>query len=263
MKRNPDKKKIAAYGAFRIKGASPYFKGRYKMYGPYQWNIKFYDWQSDDEIEAANEAFFYDDFYDLKERLWRDVKVHIDGRSGGWFVIDEDLTVDEWEEVNDYINGVMKALPKFLKEYREENKKKNPSDESDLYEFLEKHHVFWDRDKDGNIWVMTSGYKTHHDLGHYGIEKVMMKYGYYMADEEFDRLSGQTKATYKKRKGKVKNPKSKNPFDGVAVAKKDRPRVSAKIRKLMHEGFTNNEAVAIALSMYAEHKLGPRGGKGA
>ena len=55
MKRNPDKKKIAAYGAYRIKGASPYFKGRYKMYGPYQWNIKFYDWQSDDEIEAANE----------------------------------------------------------------------------------------------------------------------------------------------------------------------------------------------------------------
>ena len=139
-------------------------------------------------------------------------------------------------------------------------RKKNPVN-SELLDFLEKHHVFWGRDKNGDIWVMTSGYKTHHDLGHYGIEKVMMKHGYYMADEEFDQMSGQTKATYKKRKGKVKNPKSKNPFDGVAVAKKDRPRVSAKIRKLMHEGYPAKQAVAIALSMYAEHKLGPRGGR--
>ena len=118
-KKNP-KGKIAKYGAFRAKGASPYFQGRYKIYGPYQWSIKYYDWNDETEIELAREAFFYDDFYDLKQEIGRDVKIHIDGRSGGWLVIDEDLTEEEFDRASDWIERMMRLLPEVLEQIRDE-----------------------------------------------------------------------------------------------------------------------------------------------
>lgn len=50
-------------------------------------------------------------------------------------------------------------------------------------------------------------------------------------------------------------PMKKNPM------KSQWKRVSAKIRKLIDEGYPQKQAVAIALKMSREHKLGPRGGK--
>lgn len=47
----------------------------------------------------------------------------------------------------------------------------------------------------------------------------------------------------------------------VKVKPKDRKAVSAKISKLIREGKSQEQAVAIALNMYGKHNLGPRGGQ--
>lgn len=113
---------IAPYGIYGEKGPSAYFQGKYQSYGPYQWSIKYYDWDADWEIEEAHHAFFYDDFADLKEYVGRDIEVSIAGRSGGWLVVDEDLTKDEVQKVTEWVVATMKSLPDFLKEVRAERK---------------------------------------------------------------------------------------------------------------------------------------------
>lgn len=87
--------------------------------------------------------------------------------------------------------------------------------DEDLYQWLEDHRIMWGRKSDGTIWVRTHGYKTHGDDGHYGVEKIMMQAGYWMADEEFDRMVGQTVGLYKKRS------QSKNPGENWRVRPAD------------------------------------------
>jgi hypothetical protein len=102
-------------------GPSSYFGGAYRGYGMYQWNIKYYGWESDFQInEAVLWAFgvyYYSkgQFDYLNEVVGRPVRAFQAGRSGGWLVIDEPLTDKELRAVNRHIKVCMRNLPKFLK----------------------------------------------------------------------------------------------------------------------------------------------------
>ncbi len=104
-------------------GESSYFLGRFKAYGQYQWNVKYYDWGSESEIELARYWAFGDrvgnGYSQLNELLGREASAWFDGHSGGWFVIDSELTEEELIKVNDRITAIMEYLPTFLKEERE------------------------------------------------------------------------------------------------------------------------------------------------
>ena len=104
-------------------GESSYWVGRFKAYGQYQWNVKYYDWGSESEIELARYWAVGDrvgnGYSQLNELLGREVLAWFDGRSGGWFVIDSELTEEELIKVNDRITAIMGYLPTFLKEERE------------------------------------------------------------------------------------------------------------------------------------------------
>ena len=39
-------------------GTSSYFRGDYKAYGKYQWNVKYYNWEANHEIESARDHYF-------------------------------------------------------------------------------------------------------------------------------------------------------------------------------------------------------------
>jgi len=105
-------------------GMSSYFGGGYRGYGHYQWNIKYYGWQNEYEIESAVRWAFGEYLYSKRtfdqivDIFGRPVKCHTDGRSGGWFVIDEPLSKSELRKMDRHINHVMKNLPEFLKEER-------------------------------------------------------------------------------------------------------------------------------------------------
>jgi hypothetical protein len=104
-------------------GESSYFLGRFKAYGQYQWNMKYYDWENECEIEIARYWGFGDrvgnTYSEINELLGREVSAWFDGRSGGWFVIDSELTEEELIKVNDRITAIMEYLPTLLKEERE------------------------------------------------------------------------------------------------------------------------------------------------
>jgi len=57
------------------------------------------------------------------------------------------------------------------------------------------------------------------------------------------------------------NPQRPSLLKKIKVLPKDRKAVSAKIKKLIREGKTQVQAVAIALNMYKKKQVGPRGGK--
>lgn len=116
----------------RTNGKSNYFQGGFEVYGRYQWNIKYYGFQSDEEIEYAllsflgvyvtsGDGFFKDvesGFIKLIQLLKRPIESHIDGRSNGWLVISTELTDKELKIVDEYIESCMKQLPKLLKDFR-------------------------------------------------------------------------------------------------------------------------------------------------
>lgn len=115
-------------------GQSHYFGGQFRGYGRYQWNIKHYGFESSDEIEQAllwafgdhvrvgkradngNAIYGFDGISDL---LGRSIESFIAGRSGGWLVIDTQLTAQELRLVDRHVKACMKALPAFLAEERE------------------------------------------------------------------------------------------------------------------------------------------------
>lgn len=114
-------------------GISSYFGEGYNGYGRYQWNIKFYQWNNDYEIESAVLWGFGDHVkigtkaingntvygFDLiSERLGRPIESSIEGRSGGWFVIHSELSEEELKAIDDHVRSVMEGLPDFLKEER-------------------------------------------------------------------------------------------------------------------------------------------------
>ena len=103
-------------------GESSYFLGRFKAYGQHQWNVKYYDWGSESEIEIARLWAFGDrgnGYSEINELLGREVSAWFDGRGGGWFVIDSELTEEELIKVSDRITAIMEYLPTLLKEERE------------------------------------------------------------------------------------------------------------------------------------------------
>ena len=104
-------------------GESSYFLGRFPAYGKYQWNVKYYDWANEEEIEIARLWAFGDrvnnGYPEINELLGREVSAWFDGRGGGWFVIDSELTEEELIKVSDRITAIMGYLPTFLKEERE------------------------------------------------------------------------------------------------------------------------------------------------
>lgn len=105
-------------------GQSSYFGGGYSRYGHYQWNIKYYGFQNEHEIELAQLWAFGDYLYSkgefeyLNEVVGRPVKASIQGRSGGWLIIDTELTDDELDKVTKHVDACMKGLDDFLKEER-------------------------------------------------------------------------------------------------------------------------------------------------
>lgn len=114
-------------------GPSSYFGGGYRGYGRYQWDIKFYGWNNDYEIESAvlwgfgdhvkigtkelngNGIYGFDLISDI---VGRPIESSIEGRSGGWFVVHSELSEEELQKINEHVDGVMKGLPEFLKEER-------------------------------------------------------------------------------------------------------------------------------------------------
>lgn len=112
----------------RVNGPSVYFRGAFNKYGRYQWNIKYYRFESEFEIESAilwafGEYSYKDRGFDgLNELLGRAVKSGTDGRSGGWLVIDTELTDAELELIDAHVESCLKGLPDFLKEEREYRK---------------------------------------------------------------------------------------------------------------------------------------------
>ena len=104
-------------------GISSYFQGGYRGYGRYQWNIKYYNFESEFEVEVAQFWVFGNDFDAIKDLLDREVECSIAGRSGGWFVIDTELTKKELKLIDAYIKSCLKHLPKHLKEWRESESK--------------------------------------------------------------------------------------------------------------------------------------------
>lgn len=109
-----------------VHGQSSYYLGRFNNYGMYQWNIKYYKFESDFEIEEAilwalgqhgKNAVGYGFDY-LDEIIGRPVKSHTDGRSGGWLVIDTPLTEEELQRIDDHIESHYNAMFEFLLDVR-------------------------------------------------------------------------------------------------------------------------------------------------
>jgi hypothetical protein len=123
-------------------GMSSYFQGGYQAYGRYQWNAKYYDWGTDEEgsfefeIEEAR-RYFFGEFIQRKNGKWgyealpaiigrkpldeggELISSGFSGRSGGWFVVDDELTEEELHTLDQYIEKMMKGeLKQFLEEER-------------------------------------------------------------------------------------------------------------------------------------------------
>jgi hypothetical protein len=105
-------------------GTSSYFQGGYSGYGKYQWNIKFYGFQNDAEIETAIHWAFGEynlanhTFDGINDLIGRKVRAHIDGRSGGWLVVDSTLTEVELQKIDELVSASLKGLSEMLSEER-------------------------------------------------------------------------------------------------------------------------------------------------
>jgi hypothetical protein len=113
-------------------GPSAYFLGAYRGYGRHQWSIKWYGWEGGYEIETALQWAFGDHvrlsrdpkdgrrgFDGISDLLGRPIESYTAGRSGGWLVIDSELSEDELVKVDEHVARCMAALPEFLREERE------------------------------------------------------------------------------------------------------------------------------------------------
>ena len=57
-------------------------------------------------------------FDGIDDLLGRRIKCSIEGRSGGWFVVHEELTDEELEKLDKHIESCMKGLSQFLADER-------------------------------------------------------------------------------------------------------------------------------------------------
>ena len=110
--------------------SSSYFQGGFRAYGAYRWNMKFGDWQDDQEIEDARQWAFGEyihkrqAFENINDIIGRSekapwVKCGFEGRSGGWFCVYEELDDDELQKLDEHIKNTMEGLPEFVRTERE------------------------------------------------------------------------------------------------------------------------------------------------
>jgi hypothetical protein len=99
-------------------GISSYFQGNFAKYGLYQWNIKYQGFHNEAEIESAVLWAFGDNLELLEEIVGKPIDASIQGRSGGWLVIDTELSTEELLKLDDHVNTVLTGLELFLKEER-------------------------------------------------------------------------------------------------------------------------------------------------
>src|SRR5574343_374937 len=112
-----------------VTGPSSYFRGVYNRYGRYQWNVKLSNISFDDiELEQIQDMFLGEyvknkngkyGYTSIKEHLGREVESHLDGRSGGWLVINTELTDDEVLKIDAFVRESLESIPSFLKEIRD------------------------------------------------------------------------------------------------------------------------------------------------
>lgn len=105
---------------------SAYFGGGFRRYGLHQWCIKFHaGFESNHEQEDALLWAFGEyshktnSFDQLNDMLGRTIKASTAGRSGGWLVIDSELTEDEVEKIDAHVKSCLEGLPSFLREERQ------------------------------------------------------------------------------------------------------------------------------------------------
>lgn len=106
-------------------GQSSYFQGQYQGYGRYQWNIKFYGFEAEHEVETAQNWAFGEYSYStgqfdyLNEVVGRPVKASLQGRSGGWLVVDTELTEAELTKIDEHVKACLKGLSAMLVDERQ------------------------------------------------------------------------------------------------------------------------------------------------
>lgn len=107
---------------------SPYFGGGFKSYGPYQWDIKYYGWECDSEIESAQQWAFGEHcqlkdgtrgFDYLNDLMGREIEAYIEGHSGGWLVVHTELSQAELEKLDKHVKACMDGLDEYLKDERQ------------------------------------------------------------------------------------------------------------------------------------------------
>lgn len=108
-------------------GPSSYFRGAYNRYGEYQWNVKLKNLN----VECSEEILgiftevqlrLFEEY--CKEELRIDPKyINIDGRSGGWLVVDTELTNKQIASIDKYVASTLKHFEKQLIEFINENNK--------------------------------------------------------------------------------------------------------------------------------------------
>jgi len=98
--------------------------GGRSLYGRYQWDVKYYGWMDEIEPSFVIDHFLgaetKDGYQVIDEIVGRTVNCFFEGRSGGWLVIDTELTEDELERVDEYIEKSMRDIPVLLHDLREE-----------------------------------------------------------------------------------------------------------------------------------------------
>lgn len=123
-------RKINPKGLRGVSGPGPYFGGKHQKYGPYQWNVKLYNVpiENDWDYETLQLYFLGEHkklpkggygFEFISEELGRPIESSLEGRSGGWLVVHDELSDDEISKIDWMVEGIHKNAKKFLEEEHE------------------------------------------------------------------------------------------------------------------------------------------------
>lgn len=128
-----------------VKGTSGYFMGGYRVYhkdGGFQWDVKLHhiDLEHEYELEMLRDTFLgyygkYDNKYGfehINDLLGRKVDASLAGRSGGWLVIDENLSETEVEKIDNLVTDIMNHSQAVLNEYRREAEEERQAELAEL-----------------------------------------------------------------------------------------------------------------------------------
>ena len=85
---------------------TPYFNNGLEYYGRYQWNVKRYDWENDEDINDAQLNTIQRLKFELNDPR---LDISFQGRSGGWLVIDTPLEPMELRRVDVLVEKYLNA----------------------------------------------------------------------------------------------------------------------------------------------------------